>query len=499
MKRLHWYIIKSFLGPFFMTFFIVVFVLLMQFLWKYVDDLVGKGLEVDVLVEMIFYASFGLLPYAFPLAMLLASIMTLGALGEDYELLAMKSSGISLIRIMKPLFVIALFVTFTAFYFSNYILPHTNLRFTTLLWSVKQQRPELVLQEGVFTNEVDGYSIRIGERDKKNNTLYDLLIYDHTNNKTNQSVTVADSGFLRITEDKKYMVLDLYNGVNYSEEKSRNRRSEEKYPYRRDRFQEQTLRVKVKGFDFNRSDEQIFRNTYRMLNIDQLHYMEDSLGLDYQNRLRKFIMQINLISAATRRIYNQTVAHDSLRREIETRVDSTFDFDAFFNRQDKWVKAEIAQSALSNARNNVQTLNMYDDQLYNRKKIINKYTMERHRKFTLSLAVLIFFFIGAPLGAIIRKGGLGMPVVVSILLFIAYYIVSMTGEKSAREDVWSMFNGMWFSTFVFLPLGIWLSYKAATDAALMSAETYSKLLGRLRLVRLTGKFKNKNEHTANNK
>lgn len=488
MRKLHLYIIKSFLGPFFMTFFIVVFVLLMQFLWKYVDDLVGKGLDFKVLGEMIFYASFGLLPYAFPLAMLLASIMTFGSLGENYELVAMKSSGISLFRIMRPLFVIAVIVMGTAFYFSNYILPHTNLRFTTLLWSVKQQRPELVLQEGVFTNEMDGYSIRIGEKDNKTNMLYDLLIYDHTGNKTNESVTVADSGFLRITEDKKFMVLNLYNGVNYSEENPREKRERDRYPFRRDQFEEQTIRVKVRGFEFNRRDEKIFTNSYRMLDIKQLRFMEDSLYTDYKNRLRDFIMQINVNTTLTPRIFNLT-APDSLKRDITESADSTFNFDSFFNKQDKWVKAEITQSALGTARGNVQTLNMFDDQLYNRKKTVNKYTMEKHKKFTLSLAVLIFFFIGAPLGAIIRKGGLGMPVVVSILLFIAYYIVSMTGEKSAREDVWSMISGMWFSTFVFLPMGVWLTYKAANDAALMSAETYSKLLSKLGLGKLTGKIK----------
>ena len=480
-----------------MTFFIVVFILLMQFLWKYVDDLVGKGLDFAVLGEMIFYAAFGLLPYAFPLAMLLASLMTFGSLGENYELVAMKSSGISLHRIMKPLFVIAIIISATAFYFSNNILPHTNLKFTTLLWSVKQQRPELVLQEGVFTNEMDGYSIRVGSKDNNTNMLKDLLIYDHTSNKANESVTVADSGYLRITEDKKFMVLNLYNGVNYSET-ARSRKEQDKFPFRRDRFDEQTIRVKVRGFDFNRRDDRIFKNTYRLLNIDQLRFMEDSLGNDYKNRLNKFIMEINLNSATISKIYNLTVSHDSLKRDIRIQPDSIFDFDEFFERQDNWVKAEITQSALSAARGNVQTLNMYDDQLYNRKKTLNRYSMERHKKYTLSLAVLIFFFIGAPLGAIIRKGGLGMPVVISILMFIAYYIISMTGEKSAREDIWDMVGGMWFSTFVFLPLGVWLSYKAATDAALMSAETYSKLFSKLGIDKLTRKFSKKNEDTSGN-
>lgn len=483
------------MGPFFMTFFIVVFVLLMQFLWKYVDDLVGKGLDMSLLGEMMFYASFGLLPYAFPLAMLLASIMTFGSLGENYELLAMKSSGISLFRIMKPLMVIAVIITATAFYFANYILPHTNLRFTTLLVSVKEQRPELVLQQGVFTNEIDGYSIRVGDKDKKTNMLYDLLIYDHTRNKSNESVTVADSGFLRITEDKKYMVLNLYHGVNYMEEGMKGRRQPETYPFRRDIFEEQTLRVKVRGFDFNRRDENIFRNTYRMLNTDQLRFMEDSLGSDYRLRLRKYILQIRLNTPIASSLHNYTVPHDSLKREVGEKPDSIFNFDEYFNRQDKWVKAEITQSALSEARNNVQTLNMYDDELYNRKKTLNKYTMERHRKYTLSLAVLIFFFIGAPLGAIIRKGGLGMPVVISILLFIAYYIVSMTGEKSAREDLWDMFAGMWFSSLIFFPVGVWLTWKAATDAALMSAETYRKLFDRLGLDKIKVLAKSKVKKT----
>lgn len=490
MKRLNWYIIKTFLGPFFMTFFIVVFILLMQFLWKYVDDLVGKGLEIKVLAEMLFYASFGVLPLAFPLAMLLASIMAFGSLGENYELVAMKSSGISLTSIMKPLFFIAILVTVTAFYFSNNILPNTNLRFTTLLWSVKEQRPELVLQEGVFTNEMDGYSIRVGSKDKKSNMLKDLLIYDHTGNKTNESVTVADSGYLRITEDRKFMVLNLYNGVNYSEENPAGsaRRSNQTYPYRRDKFDEQTIRVKVRNFDFNRRDESIFRNTYRMLNIKELKFMEDSLGTDYYKRLKNFFMEININPLITQRVYNLMTVEDSLKRDVDAERDSTFNFNEYFSKQNNWIKAEIAQAALENARNNVQVISMHDDQLYNRKKYLNRYSMEKHRKYTLSIAVLIFFFIGAPLGAIIRKGGLGMPVVVSILLFIAYYVISMTGEKSAREDVWDMFAGMWFSTFMFFPIGIWLSYKAATDAALMNAETYTKLFGKLGLEKLFEKL-----------
>lgn len=490
MKRLHQYVIKSFIGPFFMTFFIVLFVLLMQFLWKYVDDLVGKGLDFSVLGEMMFYASFALLPFAFPLAMLLASIMTFGALGENYELVAMKASGVSLFRIMRPLIVIAVLVTGIAFYFANNVLPITNLRFSTLLYSVKKQRPELVLQSGVFTNEMDGYSIKVGHKNPKNKMLYDMLIYDHTGGRANENVTVADSGFLKITEDKRYMVLNLYNGINYEEKPSRGKKRDN-HTFHRSKFNEQTIRVKVRDFEFNRRDESIFKNQYRMLNTQQLTLMSDTLLTDYQKRLRNYMLQIHVNPTITKRMYNLTAPNDSLKRNITIeRGDSTFNFDEYFAGIDKWIKAEVTGSALEGARSIVQNISMYEGQLYVKKKTLNKYYMEWHRKFTLSFAVLIFFFIGAPLGAIIRKGGLGMPVVVSIFLFILYYIVSISGEKTAREDVWAMFSGMWFSSFIFLPIGIWLTYKAATDSAIMSAETYTRFLKKLGLGKLFSKNKN---------
>lgn len=476
-----------------MTFFIVLFVLLMQFLWKYVDDLVGKGLEFKILGEMMFYAGFALLPLAFPLAMLLASIMTFGALGENYELVAMKSAGISLFRIMRPLMVIAVLVTLIAFYFSNNVLPKTNLRFQTLMWSVKQQRPELVLQAGVFTNEMDGYSIKVGRKDNKTKMLYNLLIYDHTGGKSNESVTVADSGLLKITEDKRFMVLDLFDGTTYTEEKSQNARGADNNAFQRNSFGEQIIRVKVRGFEFNRRDEDIFKNQYRMLTIKELYAMEDTLSDEYYTQLSKYMVQIHLNETISRKMNNLLQRVDSLKDDINVPVaDSVFNVDTFFAGRDKWIQAEIAGMAHQNALNVSQNISMYESQLYSRKKWLNKYKMERHRKFTLSVAVLIFFFIGAPLGAIIRKGGLGMPVIVSILMFILYYILSMTGEKSAREDVWSMFNGMWFSSFLFLPLGVWLTYKAATDSTLMSTETYSKLFNRLGLSKLISKKEKKN-------
>lgn len=493
MKRLHWYVLKTFLGPFVLTFFICMFILLMQFLWKYVDDLVGKGLDWGILAELLFYASFGLLPFAFPLSMLLASIMSFGELGENYELVAMKSSGISLFRVMKPLIVVAIFVSCVAFGFANYVLPHTNLRFTTLLWSVKQQRPEMVLQAGVFTNEIDGYSIRVGKVDNKTNTLHDILIYDHTLNRGNQSVTVADSGFLHITEDKNYMVLTLYNGENFSEEEMpRNRNN---YPFRRDRFYKQVLNVRVMNFEFQRRDENIFKNSYRMLNIKQLMLARDSLTTDFQQHVKNFVLSTRYMAHLDLRLTARILEKDSLLRSYALDSANIVPAQLLLPGNENWNSTEIIQNAIYSARNNFQEINNIENNLYGRKRRINMHSMEFHRKFTLSFAVFIFFFIGAPLGAIIRKGGLGMPVVVSILLFILYYIFSMTGEKSAREDLWTMASGMWFSSFVFLPVGIWLTYKAVTDSSIMSAETYTNFFKKILPSKLMNRFF-KNEDPA---
>jgi lipopolysaccharide export system permease protein len=250
----------------------------------------------------------------------------------------------------------------------------------------------------------------------------------------------------------------------------------------------------VRDFEFNRRDESIFRNQYRMLNTKELKMMEDTLTNDYKTRLRKYLLQLNPNRTISRKMVNLVATNDTLMRDIKvTEPDSIFSVDSVIAGFDKWIQADIAQLALESARNTMQTINMYEGQLYVQKKTLNKYKMEFHRKFTLSIAVLIFFFIGAPLGAIIRKGGLGMPVIVSILLFIFYYIISMSGEKSAREDAWSMINGMWFSSYIFLPVGVWLTYKAVTDSAIMSAETYTRFFNRLGIGKLLGIKENETE------
>ncbi|MDD4190941.1 MAG: LptF/LptG family permease [Mangrovibacterium sp.] len=485
MKRLHQFVLKSFLGPFFLTFFICVFILLMQFLWKYIDDMVGKGLEWNIIIELLFYASLALVPMAFPLAMLLASIMSFGNLGENYELVAMKASAISLFRMMRPLIFVASGLCLFAFYFSNNVLPKTNLKFTALMLSVKRQKPEMVIKEGVFTNDIDGYSIKVDRKSRTSNLLYKILVYDHTDNQGNVSVTVADSGFMKISEDKKFMVMTLFDGETATETNPNERGRDKSYPYRRTRFRKQVVTVPLRGFDFKRTDENMLRSAYRMMNLSQLKHSEDSLVTDYLFRVRRFATGMRYNDILNKSMINLSHPYDSLRKYEPFESTRDIDFRQIYENLDQMDKNQVFSSALEIARSNKQNIDQNVSELYNLKKNLNKYTMEKHRKFTWSVACVIFFFIGAPLGAIIRRGGFGMPVVVSILMFISYYMISIVGEKFAREDVWDMFNGMWFSTFVFLPVGLFLTYKAVNDSGLLNLETYQHQAKRLLSLVLT--------------
>lgn len=462
-----------------MTFFICVFILLMQFLWKYIDELVGKGLEWNIVAELLLYASFGLVPLAFPLAMLLASIMTFGNLGENYELVAMKASGISLFRIMRPLLVVAIILTSMAFYFSNNVLPKTNSRFYALLWSVKQQKPEMVIKEGVFTNDMPNYSIKVERKSKTNNMLYDVMIYDHSANDGNLNVTVADSGKMELTPDKKFMTVTLFSGHNYTEQKEKRQGADRRFPFRRELFKKQVINISMLDFEFNRTDEKLFTHGSRAMNILQLTHQSDSLFKAYKVHLWRFVTSMSYGNGINQQVNWLSIPYDSLRVRPKVSADTLVNFDQVVNSLSTFEKQELYQKAINSVRSNSQVISQQLEEMYTRKKIVNAYAMEWHRKFTLSFACLIFFFIGAPLGAIIRRGGLGMPVVVSILMFIAYYILLITGEKFAREDAWSMIEGMWFSSFVFLPLGFWLTYKAATDSAVMNIESYQLWIKRL--------------------
>ncbi|MDY0201861.1 MAG: LptF/LptG family permease [Tenuifilaceae bacterium] len=488
MKKLHRFILKSYLGPMFMTFFIVMFILLMQFLWKYIDDLVGKGLDAHVIAELLLYASAGLVPMALPLSTLLASLMTLGNLGENNELLAMKSAGISLPRIMSPLIVITILITVGAFFFSNNVMPYTNLKMSTLLWDVRNQRPELQIRVGVFNNDIEGYSIKIGDRDPKTSLMSNLLIYDHRSKEGNLTVTVADSGYMHITSDEEYMVVTLYSGYTYEEmleTRAARRTDDRKFPARRNKFDKQIVLLELKGFGLERSGEDLFKGSFHALNQSQLTHVSDSLSLALEVRKK----------SAAENLLRLTLFQNpfQLTRDSTAVVTYVLNKDSLYNSLTPTLQQTILSRALSTARTAKSSVSNTANEINMRKKHLVRHNIEWHRKFSLSFACFVFFFIGAPLGAIIRKGGLGMPVVVSVLFFVFYYVISLTGEKFARELMWEPYLGMWVASAILLPLGAFLSYKATTDSVLMNADFYVNSLKKLLTMghKVKGFFKRK--------
>lgn len=493
MKKLHILVIKSFVGPLILTFFFVIFILLMQFLWRYIDDLIGKGLEMDVISEFLLYTSASLVPMAMPLAVLLASLMTFGNLAENLELLALKSSGISLVRIMAPVMVLSAILAVGAFMFANYVMPVTNLKMRSLLYDIQQQRPELSIKPGVFDNNLEGYSIRIGDRDSKTNLLTDILIFDHTRKEGNTKVTVADSGYMRMSADEKHLLLTLYNGRTYEElqEQKTENRQIKSYPHQRSQFEHQDLIIEMTGFGLNRTDENLFRNSYQMLNLSQLEHFEDSLEADLDLLTEDFhatIDQTLMGKSKNILIKRPRLLTDSLK-SVESGQDLNvmrLHVDSAFAQLNKLEQRRAISQAINFARSNKGLTTSHANTSDWKISKLRRYQIEIHRKFTYSLLCLIFFFIGAPLGAIIRKGGLGMPVIVSVLLFLIYYVISMLGEKVVRENVLPPFAGMWFSTFLLVPVSIWLTIKAANDSVIMNVETY--FLWAKKLVQGTQKF-----------
>jgi len=486
VKRLHIFIIKSFIGPLILTFFIVLFILIMQFLWKYIDDLVGKGLDLATLSELLFYFSVSFIPMALPLAILLASLMTFGNLGENLELTALKSSGISLQRIMTPLIVLVIFISIGAFFFSNNVLPRANLKSRSLLWDIQQQRPELNIKAGTFYNGIEGFSIKISRKDPKTNLLRKVLIYNHTDRRGNIAVTYADSGYMKMSEGDSTLILTLYHGYSYTEVEEENkgiRRNVKTYPHRRESFDEETIMLELTGFGLQRTDEDLFKNNYSMMNIDQLAFFRDSLSdvLDERKDMFSNTMLGSHYFGVTRRKIPERIREEApdsvLSREFEP-------YTILYNLNDMEQSGAIDQ-ALTKASNAQRFVSTAGTSLVAQTKRIRRYQIEWHRKLTLSFACFIFFFIGAPLGAIIRKGGLGMPVVISVFFFVIYYVITLTGEKFVREDVLSPFTGMWISSMILLPLGIFLTYKATTDSSMMSKETYTLFLRKIsRIFRL---------------
>lgn len=466
MKKLHSYMLKSFVGPFFATFFISEFVLLMQMMWRYIDDIVGKGLEISIILELLTYLSVTLVPMALPLAVLLSSIMTFGNLGENYELIALKSAGISLYRIMRPLIMVIIILTVGAFFFSNNILPIANMKAFNLLRDIRRHKPEMNFKEGVFTNALEGYSIKMDRINKETGMMYNMMIYNHRDLKTgNYEVTKADSGFLISIPNTSIIQLDLFSGTTYTDEglKPENRIS---FPFRRLNFDRQTVLIDLPANDLKRSEEGFISSA--MLSLDQLNYTIDSLQGMINEKIHTSTQKV--LASDFQKGKSLKPATDSLyRRELAM---LKADADSLFRAYEVEERQQALEHALRYARDAKVTVadNLSYEERYG--EVVRKNQIEWHKKFTLSFACLIFFFVGAPLGGIIRKGGLGMPIVVSTLLFIIYYVVSMIGERSAKEGVFTVLFGSWLSSLVFLPLGVFLTYKSVTDSEMMSGEAY---------------------------
>ncbi len=479
IKRLHWFVLKSFLPLFAMTFFIVLFIVLMQFLWKYIDDLVGKGLSLEVLAELFFYAAVSMVPMALPLAILLASLMTFGNFGEKFELTAMKASGISLVRVMAPLIVLIGGIAVGAFFFQNNVLPTAQVKMWTLLFSMKQKSPELEIPEGVFYDKIPGYNLFVKEKDKETGILYDVMIYDVSRGGDQGTILLADSARLAFTPDNRYLYLHLYQGEQFENLRDQTSR-DANVPFRRETFFDKQVLIPFDA-NFNRLDDNSMRKQYVGKNISELHHTIDSVNLRLDSIGRDY----------TRELHNGplTILNGHLRSFSSPGIQSAPDevrdkkspliLDSLLSKLDDSGRRMVVEGAMQSIRRERDDFEFKGATMADDRKILRRHEIELLKKYTLSVACLIMFFIGAPLGAIIRKGGIGTPLVISVLLFLVYYIIDNTGYKMARDGRWIVWIGMWLSTAILAPLGIYVTYKAMNDSSVFDKDLYISLLKKI--------------------
>ncbi len=478
--------LRSFLPLFLMTFFICLFIVLMQFLWRYIDDLVGKGLEMHVIGELFFYAALTMVPMALPLAILLASLMTFGNLGERFELTAMKASGISLMKVMRPLIMFIALVAIGAFFFQNYVLPVAQAKMWTLLYSVRQKSPELEIPEGVFYDQIPGYNFYVEEKDRESGTLFDMMIYDVSRGFENARIILADSGHLKLADDKEHLFLQLHSGEQFENlrENSAGGNSQNQ-PYRRESFKLKEILLKFDA-NFNRMDESGMRNQYVGKNISQLRATIDSVTLRVDSIGAGYARDIKERDYMRVPYWRERVV-DGNRVKMKQQpvaMEAPLDMDSLFYKEKPAMVASYLSQALLKAQRVKQDYEFKSYAMDADRETIRRHGIEMQKKFTLSFACLIFFFIGAPLGAIIRKGGLGTPLVISVILFIIYYIIDNTGYKMARDGKLEVWMGMWLSSAILLPLGVFFTYKAMKDSAVFDLDAYKNVVRRL-----TGKLK----------
>jgi lipopolysaccharide export system permease protein len=473
IKKLDKLIIKSFLGPFLATFFVALFILLMQTLWKYIDDLVGKGLDFWTIGKFVWYMSATLLTLAMPIAILLSSIMTFGNLGESFELVAIKSSGISLLRFMRPLFFIALILCGVTFVFANYLIPVAFLKSTTLYNDIMYKKPAFDLKEGVFFTHIPSYAIKVAKKDADGKTIHNVLIYEQSNTLQDNCIT-AETGVMQISADKKYLEFNLQNGFRYQE---RGNAGDSTTEFVRLGFKTFKKLFDLSALQQQKTSEDIYKNNFKMKSVRQLSYGMDSL-ISVKDSLDK------KLTADLRANIHYPAVNDSFWKKAATAKLRTDSLDKLLPDS---ARSNVYESAITTAtliRNNI--LNSNPD-IAAKKNDIKFHKLEWHRKFSLSLACLVLFFIGAPLGSIIRKGGVGMPLVVAIVFFLLFHLLNMFGEKFVKEEITSPFTGMWLAIMVLIPVGIFLTYKAMHDSQLFSKEFYYRTFKKIRP--LLSKFK----------
>lgn len=466
IKKLDIFVLKSFLMLFAGTFFICLFIFMMQFLWKYVDEMVGKGLEISVLAQFFFYSGLTLIPVSLPLAILLAALMTFGNFGERFELLSMKAAGIPLLRIIRPLIIFCAMLGCISFYFQNVIAPKAQLKLLTLLVSMKQTSPELDIPEGVFYSDIEGYNIYVKHKDRETGIMKDLLIYDLSDGFENAHIIWASEGKMEMTEDKKHLYLHLYRGEQFENLKSQSIDSKN-VPYRRETFREKHLMIEFDGgFDMvdgsylsDRSDSKDMAAIDH--SIDSLNFRADSIG-------RSMYKQIKVQTYKT-----ITVSKKDSIRIASNELPSLINTDSLLATYSLAQKSEI----VNNSSQTVSRLSMEWEQkgkqMKDTDKKIRSHQADWHKKFTLSISCLIFFFIGAPLGAIIRKGGLGLPVVISVIIFVLYYIIDSGSTRVAKSGEMNMILGVWMSTLVLAPIGAFFTYKSNKDSIVFNLEVYT--------------------------
>ena len=447
----------------------------MQFLWCYLDELAGKGLGFEVMGKLMFYTSITFVPMALPLAILLSSLMCFGNMGEFYELVAMKASGISVWKIMRPLLIFSIVTSFVAFFFSNNVLPVATLKSKSLLADVRKQKMSFDIPEGRFYKGIDGYTIRAGKKGTDGNTLYDLMIYDHTEYKGNKKVTTADSATMALSPNMKEIIFTLYDGTNYNEVVD-DKEYKAKRPFETMAFKRQYISFDISDFNMNESDGSNIKGHQSMLNINQLVTAIDSLNVNVADRRNSyknsFKHRMQHLSTKDMKSNNEK----SKKAKLDTITVFKWPLLDNFSKNEQQSIVNMAISSTKNQIDNIE-LNIRD---FERQEInIRKHKQVLHEKFSLSIGCLLFFFIGAPLGAIIRKGGFGLPIVISVVFFVIYYVISITSQRIAIAGNISVFLGVWLSSIIILPIGIFLTAKATSDSSILDGESWRKFFNKI--------------------